>query len=222
MRQYKNKDNLPANREGRKRHKTRQYNAFGAYRPLTADSQFELDSAVAEIALDVRKYIERTKPDSSTVYQMGRMALTFVQYGHVRSVMRRGGLRHGLALGRQLERIETADLSVPFNDVVWVGNGNRKLALKLDRASDAYSEIEQVAETVEKVLCDGVSGPKVRVGVPDHVSILRYGHPRDGRPLGIKQRAEITDQAWNILVDREIEAVALGKLMIGEDYDTPL
>lgn len=222
MRNFRNKDNLSANREGRNPQKRKQYEAFGAYRPLTADSQFELSSATAKIAHDMHKLLERKKADASEAYTIGRMAVTFVQHSHVRSVMRRGGLRQGLALGRQLEQIETSDLVLPFDDIDWVGANNRKLSLRLDRNSNAYGELEQVAEAVESVLCDGVAGPKLHVGVPDHVTILRYGNARDGRPLSLVQKNEIAEQAWVTLDDRAVTSVALGKLMIGHGYDKPL
>lgn len=222
MRQHHNKDNLPANREGRHHFKRKTYQSFGAYRPLTHESNFQLSSAVAEVALDMRRFLRRERPNASELFTISHMAVTFLEQIDVRDVMKRGGLRQGLALGRQLERLETSELPVGVNDVRWVGSGERKLSAMLDRDSDGFGELQQVAETVEGVLNSGATGPTPKVRVPEHVTLLRYGHARDGNKLSIAHKNELEDIAWDVLADRDITTVSLGKLMIGEGYDRPL
>jgi hypothetical protein len=222
MRHHHNKDNLPANKEGRHHFKKKTYQSFGAYRPLTPDSNFHLSSAVAEITLDMSRFLARERPNASELLTIGHMAVTFLEQIDVRDVMKRGGLKQGLALGRQLERLETSELPVGINDVSWVGSGERKLAAMLDRDSEGFGELQQVAETVESVLSSGTSGPTPRVRVPEHVTLLRYGHARDGNRLSVMHKNELEDIAWDVLAARDITTVSLGKLMIGEGYDRPI
>ena len=221
MRYFYNKDNLPPNKERRRSLGNKQPQAFGAYRQLTLWSNTEMLTAAAVIAGEMTEYAGQARPNASAFQPLGRMAVTFVEFGSVRKAMNLGGLKEGLALGRKVQQIETPDMNVPFIDVEWYGSGDRKLVAILDRDSDAFTELRETAEAIESVFQE-TPGPLPVVRVPDHLTFLRYGHSRDGQPLNLRQKNYFADMAITRLDEKNIKSVTLGGLVIGEGYEREL
>lgn len=222
MRTQRQRNSLIANREDQPHYRQRARDAaFGIYRPLTIESQSEVQHVMHAAAKKVGTFLLDNRGDAAALRVPHEMGVTFLEFGKVRNCLRSGMLQRGmnigavLDLGRELERIERGvtsappTLEVPLYGMKWLGKGGRKLASGLLEDSVASHELEYQAIAIEELL-DSANASQLDVAVPDHLALLQYGKIGDGQTLSARHQKEI-----KLIVRDQMRESGLGNIMLG-------
>lgn len=224
--------NLQSDREQRIRFKQRAgEEAFGVYRPLTPESKEEVKEVLGFAVNSINTYLGKNFYNGSKMKPLDLFGVTFVQHTQVRQRMRAGLFQRGFERGRMINGIERhaeelPSLTIPIEDFGWFGarwdeDAGRKLAARLDVESLGYDVLKRQADAVGDMLRQS-NGTELKVEVPSHVSLMRYGRYGDRLDLNRIQRRDIRGIVEEHFDQAALTHVELGRLIIGTGYEKPI
>jgi hypothetical protein len=217
----------PADREKRATHKMRKRREpFGVYRPLTEASNRVVFHAVTGAAVLVRKFFAENRDSPSELVIPADFGVTFVPKKMMRYAVGRD-LGNIINTGRIIERLEqhsqsqAVALPVPLDETKWFSNKNRKLVYRLKDGSHGKDELDDEQELLRDVL-DKAKAHEVLLVNPDHITLMKYGTPKDGNELSTEHKDEISVIVEAHFRQQGIGEIVVGALVAGDGYTDTL
>jgi hypothetical protein len=196
---------------------------FGIYRLATGEWQDSAREVLAEAVPSVQGYLRCVQPNPELAERFSvndLFATTFMQRQDSRDCLG----RENLQFDRVLEQIgelaaSSGVVTVPIARLMWRGNC---VAGALDCESSEYRSLIDHQAAIGRILEEaGLLESPVRR--PHHVSLGRYSpisYSPDTR-LNATQRASVLHLVGGRLARAEIDAVDLGKTIVGQSYSSP-
>lgn len=217
--------NLPANQEGRSTYKRRaKQHGFGVYRPLTDESSQLVWEVLGKAKEDIKSFFGHYRHGPAELAVPVEMGVTFVPRRKVGRALRHGLLER-LELARLIERIESHNedqgvaLDVTLTHTDWYSDQERKLVYCFTE-SEGKGELEREANLIGRMLGDS-KAHELDVLTPDHLTLMKYGHARDGRDLSRDHKDTVGEIVETHFRQAEVQELYLGRLVIGDSYSQP-
>jgi len=219
--------NLPANQEHRLSRKKRVWqDAFGIYRPLTPESNEQVVEAVTKARKDIVAFFAEYRNSPAELVIPAETGVTFLSRTLVRHALGRGLVERfeAVELGRNLERLgakpgqKPADFDVQLADTDWTTRAGRKLVYRFAENTPGERRLGAESKILQQAL-DGAKAGELPVEQPDHITLMKYGVPGDGRDLSVEHKQEVSHIVERHFSEAGIGSVALDRLVIGPTYN---
>lgn len=225
---YHNKNELPPNQEQQIGVLQRALKErYGFYRPVDEISAKRLTIVLEAAKVDINDYLANVRPDDIAELNINDdFGLTFVKQRRVGRQLF-NAIKSGFSMGRAIERLESKGavspdlLEVPLDldRLGWSPVKPYRKALVSFANSPALDELIQEQVVIDDVLSD--LGLNSIVDDPSHLTLYRYGEPRDGWSLSVAQKHDILKITKESFIIHSLGSVSLKPLNIGPNYHEP-
>lgn len=221
---------------------------FGIYRRMNQDAYESFVAASLVATRDSGFWLAENRPKDKRLKltMNGDFGLTFLGYQSMRKSLVEAIKGPGLDVVKlvdDLNRIESADLEVPFSHLEWGGNDRRRLLARYTLDTTARQLLDDQRRQIDEVLeYHHIERTPLE---PDHTSVIRYAPARlpysqeselktlsrrkrrarphdESRELSGEERRHIAKIFEDKYISKGIGSIVLGPLVLGTSYSRPV